>query len=73
MAVIKVHDRWEQLFWIGIILKGLNGLLELIGGGLLLLVNPEHLHRWVVALTQSELNEDPNDVIASFWCTAAIQ
>lgn len=66
MATTKVRDRWEQLFWIGIILKGLNGLFELIGGVLLLLVDPESLHRWVVLLTQSELNEDPNDAIATF-------
>lgn len=29
MATAKVRDRWQQLFWGGIKLKGLNGLFEL--------------------------------------------
>src|SRR5699024_8937405 len=66
MATAKVRDRWQQLFWGGIKLKGLNGLFELIGGVLLLLVDPESLHHWTVLLTQNELNEDPDNGIATF-------
>ncbi|GAA2097234.1 DUF2127 domain-containing protein [Microlunatus panaciterrae] len=48
----------------GIILKGLNGLAETIGGLLLLFVTPDRLHRLVVLMTQAELSEDPHDFVA---------
>jgi uncharacterized membrane protein len=45
-------------------LKGLDGLLELAGGALLLLVSPDTLNRWAEQLTQHELSQDPNDYLA---------
>lgn len=61
----KPKDRLDRVFEIGIVLKGLNGLLELIGGILLLLVTPTQIHGIIRVLTQGELSEDPNDYIAS--------
>ncbi len=58
-------------FQIGVILKGLNGLLELIGGTLLLIFPPSAIERFIVGLTQNELSEDPNDVIATSLRAAA--
>jgi uncharacterized membrane protein len=55
----------DRAFAIGIIGKGLNGVFEVIGGLLLLLVPPANIHRVVVALTQGELSEDPHDLIAT--------
>ena len=55
----------DRAFAIGIIGKGLNGVLEVIGGLLLLLVPPANIHRVVAALTQGELSEDPHDLIAT--------
>ena len=57
----KLHVAFE----IGVILKGLNGLLELIGGTLLLLFPPSAIQRFVVGLTHNELSRDPNDFIAT--------
>jgi uncharacterized membrane protein len=45
-------------------LKGLDGLLELAGGVLLLLVSPATLNHWAHQLTQHELSQDPNDYLA---------
>jgi uncharacterized membrane protein len=55
----------DKAFLISLYLKGLDGLLEIAGGILLLIISPElinHLARW---LTQGELSEDPNDFIAN--------
>lgn len=64
---VKLHTAFE----IGVILKGLNGLLELIGGGLLLWFPPSAIGRFVVGLTQNELSEHPNDWIATHLRAAA--
>jgi uncharacterized membrane protein len=58
-------DTLDRVFEIGIVLKGLNGLLELIGGILLLVVTPSQIYGIVRALTQRELSEDPRDFLAS--------
>ncbi len=54
------------LFDIGVIGKGIDGLLEIIGGALLFFVKPAQLYQIVVTLTQHELNEDPNDRVVSY-------
>lgn len=58
-------DWWGRLFWIGIVLKGLDGAIEIAGGFLLLFATPGTLDRFVVALTREELSEDPSDFIAT--------
>ncbi len=65
MAWFKPGDLLDRTFEIGIILKGLDGILELIGAILLLTVSPATLNRLVVTLTQHEISEDPHDVIAT--------
>lgn len=55
----------DRAFRISLVLKGLDGLLETIGGVLLLVIRPsqiDHLARW---LTQGELSQDPHDFIAN--------
>src|SRR3954452_6665806 len=64
MGWFRSKDLLDRTFEIGIILKGLDGLLELIGGALLVAVSPATINRIVGALTQHELSEDPRDVIA---------
>ena len=64
--MFKPKDWLDRVFEIGIIGKGINGTAELIGGVLLLLVSPESIHRWARTLTQSELSDDPHDVIALY-------
>lgn len=60
----RPRDWLDRVFEIGIIAKGLNGLLELVGGVLLLLVSPGSLYHLAVRLTTGELSEDPRDPIA---------
>jgi uncharacterized membrane protein len=55
----------DRIFDISLILKGLDGLLELVGGVLLLLVSPAQLTNIVIWLTQHELSQDPKDFIAT--------
>jgi uncharacterized membrane protein len=64
-SMFKPKDWLDRVFEIGIIGKGLNGLAELIGGLMLLFVNPSRLQHLAGALTQGELSEDPHDFIAT--------
>lgn len=54
------------LFDIGVISKGIDGVLEIVGGVLLFLVNPEQIGHVVRLLTQHELSEDPHDLVANY-------
>jgi len=58
------RDALDKTFDIALILKGLDGLLELLGGILLLVVSPETLNNLAKHLTQHELSQDPNDFFA---------
>ena len=65
MPWFRPRDLLDQTFEVGIILKGLDGVLEVIGGLLLLVVSPATIDRIVTSLTQHELSEDPHDVLAT--------
>jgi len=58
-------------FDVGIVLKGINGALEIIGGTLLLLISPAKINSLVVFLTQNELAEDPKDLVSNYLLQAA--
>jgi uncharacterized membrane protein len=62
---LRGGDLTDKAFRIGLFLKGLNGLLETMGGILLLIIEPEQISRFVQWLTQGELSQDPNDFIAN--------
>ena len=53
-------------FEISLFFKGLDGVLQIVGGLLLFFVKPETIGRIVVALTQHELSEDRNDIIVTY-------
>lgn len=55
----------HKLFDAVVILKGLNGLLELIGGTALLLIPTGAILEWVDYLTRNELSADPTDFFAN--------
>ena len=55
----------DDTFKVSVILKGLDGLLELFGGVLLLSVKPATINRLLVRLTQHELSQDRHDFIAT--------
>jgi uncharacterized membrane protein len=52
-------------FEIGILLKGIYAVFEVVSGVLLWLVKPTTVTSWVQRLTESELIEDPNDLLAN--------
>jgi uncharacterized membrane protein len=49
-----------------LVLKGLDGVLEVIGGILLLFLTPAAIQHLVRVLTAHELSEDPHDLIARY-------
>jgi len=55
----------DRTFFVSLILKGMDGMFELIGGVLLLVVTPAQIGAVARVLTQHELSEDPHDVIAN--------
>ena len=59
------------IFRITLILKGLDGLLELVGGVLLLVLRPEQIQGLARLFTREELNEDPQDFIATHLLAAS--
>jgi uncharacterized membrane protein len=56
----------DKTFKIGLVLKGLDGILEVIGGILLLFLTPAAIQHLVRVLTAHELTEDPHDLIARY-------
>ncbi len=56
----------DKTFKIGLVLKGLDGVLEVIGGILLLFLSPQAIQHLVRTLTAHELSEDPHDMIARY-------
>lgn len=55
----------DLVFLIGVLLKGIDGLVELIGGAFLLFITPAQLFGAANAVTAEELSEDPHDLIAN--------
>ena len=55
----------DRTFRVILIFKGLDGVLELVGGVLLLLVSPQQIGAMARVLTQHELSQDPHDLIAN--------
>lgn len=56
----------DKTFKIGIVLKGLDGVLEIAGGLLLLFLSPHAIEHLARALTAHELSEDPHDLVARY-------
>jgi len=54
----------DRVFRVSLGLKGIDGLLEAVGGIALLVVSPRSLDALARTLAQHELTEDPHDFIA---------
>jgi uncharacterized membrane protein len=63
----------HRVFTLSIWVKGIDGVLEIIGGAVLLVTSNAALNQFVIALTQHELSEDPHDVIATAARQAVVQ
>jgi uncharacterized membrane protein len=55
----------DKVFWAGVVLKGLDGVVELVGAAVLFAMSPSRIHLVAVAITRDELSEDPHDRIAN--------
>ncbi len=71
MRLLKRGDLLDQAFVVGIVLKGLDGVLEVVGGLILLVVTPATINSLTRALTQHELSQDPHDFLATHLLHAA--
>lgn len=60
-----MKTRLDKVFEVSLVLKGLDGLLELFGGIILVLVSPVTINHISKYLTQSELSTDPHDFISN--------
>ncbi len=70
---MKHDDALDRTFRISLVLKGLDGLFELIGGIALLFIAPATMQSWARALTAHELAGDPHDVVARHVLHSASQ
>jgi uncharacterized membrane protein len=71
LAALRRRDWREAFFTLAVWFKGLDGLLEVIGGCVLLSVGPDYVLRVVECLTQDEIVEDPHDYLANALLRAA--
>ena len=65
------HRVLDTTFRVGLIVKLVDGILELVGGVLLLVISPQRIGEAVRFLTQHELAEDPHDLFANLLVHAA--
>jgi len=65
-AALPLSPALDTTFKVGLVLKGLDGILEVVGGILLLFLSPQAIQHLVRALTAHELSEDPHDLIARY-------
>ena len=55
----------DKTFKVSLVLKGLDGVLELVGGVILLFLTPQAIASIAKTVTQHELASDPHDYIAN--------
>ena len=55
----------DKVFEGGILIKGISGALEFLGGALLFFFSPAAIHNFIVFITHRELLTDPHDKIAN--------
>lgn len=67
----KRESALHLVFDLGVVLKGIDGVLEVLGAGLLAFASPQAIASWVSALTAHELSQDPHDFIAIHLLAAA--
>jgi uncharacterized membrane protein len=62
----------HRLFWIGIVFKAVNGVLEAVGGIVLLSISRQSIVNLVYTVFHEELVEDPTDWLAHFILREAL-
>lgn len=67
----RTRSLLHETFETGITLKGIDGVLEVIGGILLWFITPASLDRIIRVLFQHELSQDPRDFIVTHLLNAS--
>ncbi len=62
----RMFQSIHVLFDLSVIAKGVDGALEIVGGILLFYISPDRISAIIQVLTQHELSEDPNDIVATY-------
>jgi uncharacterized membrane protein len=62
---LKMRRILHRFFELGILIKGVDGGLELVGGLLLVFLSPAAINRVVFFFVEGELKEDPTDLVAN--------
>lgn len=65
MTWYKPSDFRDKIFEGGIILKGIDGVLEFFGGLLVLFISPATLQNFITFIAHRELAEDSHDKVAN--------
>jgi uncharacterized membrane protein len=65
MPLFRPQTLLDKAYEIGIIIKGIDGVLELIGGVLVLTISPQTFTGITQFLTQDALQENPHNFIAT--------
>ena len=68
---MKKYRLLHLLFLVGIFFKGLDGILESIGGLVFMFLEKNAIAKYTHILFQNELTEDPNDIIANYLVNLA--
>jgi uncharacterized membrane protein len=70
MLKSDVQKNWHDIFEVGVLIKGLNGLWGTISGFFILFLSEATLNHWFFRATHGELLEDPNDKLINFLAHA---
>jgi uncharacterized membrane protein len=66
MAWFKPKSTFDKVFEYGIILKGVDGLLELVAGISLFFIKPDDIREFASFITQKQLLGDPHSKVANY-------
>jgi uncharacterized membrane protein len=68
---MKKNKIWHILFLVGVFFKGLDGVLETLGGLIFLFLRHGALEKFARIVFRGELAEDPHDIIANYLINLA--
>jgi len=68
---LKQRSLLDQSFRVSVTLKGIDGILEIIGGLIVVWISPSGVNHLVALLMEHELSEDPHDFIAAHLLSAS--
>ena len=69
MNAASKNNILHKVFDISLVLKGMHAVVEIAGGVLIFFITKAYIIDTVLSLTQEELSEDPNDLVAHYFIT----